>query len=44
MFIKLIVVNHFMMHDSWIIILYTLNYDSATCQLYLNKTGRTKNF
>lgn len=32
--------NHFMMHVRQIIILYTLSWDSAACQLYLNKTGR----
>ena len=32
--------NHFMMHTSQIIMLYTLY--SAICQLYLNKTGRKK--
>ena len=32
--------NHFMMHVSRIIMLYTLNLYSAVIQLHLNKTGR----
>lgn len=34
--------NNFMMCVSQIILLYTLNLDSAVCQLYLTKTGRKK--
>ena len=32
-----------MMYVCQIIMLCTLNLDSALCQLYLNKTGRKKN-
>ena len=31
-----------MMYGSQIVILYTLNLESAVCQLYLNKTRRKK--
>ena len=31
-----------MMYVRQIIMLYTLNLQSAVCQLYLNKTGRNK--
>ena len=34
--------NHFMIHVSQIIMLYTLNLYNALCQLYLNKTGKRK--
>ena len=30
------------MYVSQIVILFTLNLDSAVCQLYLNKTGRKR--
>jgi len=30
------------MHVSQIIMLYTLNFYSAVCQLYFNKAGRKK--
>ena len=36
--------NCFMIYVSQIIMLYTLNFYSAVCQLYLNKTGRKKIF
>ena len=36
--------NHFMMYGSQIIMLYTLNSYSAIYQLYLNKTGRKKEY
>lgn len=32
--------NHFTVYVSQIIMLYMLNLYSASCQLYLNKTGR----
>ena len=34
--------NYFMMYVSQIIMLYTLNFYSAICQLYLNKSGTKK--
>ena len=35
--------NTFIMYVSQIIMLYTLNFCNAVCQLYLNKTGRKIN-
>ena len=34
--------NHFMMYVNEITVLYSLNLNSAVCQLYLSKTGRNK--
>ena len=34
--------NYFMMYESSMIMLYTLNLYSAACQLYVSKTGRKK--
>ena len=34
--------NHFIMHVNEIIVLYTLNLNSAVCLLYLSKTRRNK--
>ena len=36
--------NHFIIYASQIIMLYILNLYSATCQYYLNKIGRKKQF